>query len=77
MQKRGEITGLERQVRVYLRGQKDFLRRSTGVPMSTVIDFCYIEDGQLIYEDAKGVKVRDWVLKAAVMRAMGLIVRET
>jgi Protein of unknown function (DUF1064) len=41
-------------------------------------DFQYYEDGELILEDVKGVRTREYVIKRNLMRAIyGITVRET
>lgn len=76
MQQAGEISDLEVHKRVYMRGERDLLRKPNGLPMSTVIDFAYTERGRPILEDAKGMRTRDWAVRVAVLGAMGLTVRE-
>lgn len=76
-EKAGEISDLERQVRVPLMGQYRPLFTRTGRKMVLTFDFRYIEDGVTIYHDAKGYPTRDYEVRVAVARAMGLEVRET
>lgn len=77
LERAGEISDLQRQVKVELIGQHRPLYTRTGRKMKLTFDFSYIEDGVLIYEDAKGYPTRDYEVRVAVARAMGLEVRET
>lgn len=71
-----EISDLQRQVKVELIGQYRPLYTRTGRKMKLTFDFAYIEDGVQVYEDAKGMPTRDYEVRVAVARAMGLEVRE-
>lgn len=73
----GEISELRRQVKVELIGQYRPLLTRSGRKMKLTFDFAYIEDGVQIYEDAKGMPTRDYEVRVAVARAMGLEARET
>lgn len=62
-QKAGEISGLERQ--------KSFDLIVNGVKICRyVADFVYIERGQQIVSDAKGILTPEFKLKAKLMRAI-------
>lgn len=71
-----EILDLRRQVAIELLGQFRPLFTRTGRKMKLTFDFAYIEDGVQIYEDAKGMPTRDYEVRVAVARAMGLEIRE-
>jgi hypothetical protein len=45
--------------------------------MKLTFDFSYMENGVRIYEDAKGFPTRDYEVRVAVARAMGIEVKET
>lgn len=77
LERAGEISDLERQVKVELMGQYRPLFTRTGLKMNLTFDFRYVENGVLIYEDAKGYPTRDYEVRVAVARAMGLEVKET
>ena len=77
LERGGVISDLRRQVRVDLIGQHGPLLTRTGRKMRLTFDFAYIENGKDIYEDAKGYPTRDYEVRVAVARAMGLEVRET
>lgn len=49
-----------------------------GVKVATYVgDFRYREDGVLVLEDAKGVRTREYRLKAKLMKALfGIEIRE-
>lgn len=76
LERGGEISDLRRQVKVELMGQYRPLYTRTGRKMKLTADFSYVENGELIYEDAKGYPTRDYEVRVAVARAMGLEVRE-
>jgi len=71
------ISSLQRQVKVELIGQYAPLYTRTGRKMKLTFDFSYIKDGVQVYEDAKGYPTRDYEVRVAVARAMGLEVKET
>lgn len=77
LERAGEISDLKRQVKVELIGQYRPIYTRTGRKMKITFDFSYIEDGVLIYEDTKGMPTRDYEVRVAVARAMGLEIRET
>lgn len=77
LEKAGAISDLRRQVKVELMGQYRPLLTRTGRKMKLTFDFVYVEDGVTIYHDAKGYPTRDYEVRVAVARAMGLEIRET
>ena len=77
LERAGEISDLRRQVKVELIGQYRPIYTRTGRKMKITFDFSYIEDGVLTYEDTKGMPTRDYEVRVAVARAMGLEIRET
>ena len=76
LERGGEISDLRRQVKVELIGQYRPLFTRTGRKMKLTFDFAYIDGGVQVYEDAKGYPTRDYEVRVAVARAMGLEVRE-
>ena len=72
----GEISNLQRQVKIELMGHYRPLYTRTGRKMVLTFDFSYIDGGVQVYEDAKGYPTRDYEVRVAVARAMGLEVRE-
>ena len=77
LERGGAISDLRRQVKVELTGQYRPLFTRTGRKMRITFDFAYIDDGVQIYEDCKGMPTRDYEVRVAVARAMGLEVRES
>ena len=77
LERAGEISGLQRQVKIDLMGQHGPLLTRTGRKMRFTIDFAYTEKGAVIHEDVKGYATRDYEVRVAVARAMGLEVKET
>ena len=74
LQAAGEISGLEvdkKQLRYPL--------VVNGIKICTyVADYRYVERGQLIVEDRKGKRTRDYVMKRKLMKAChGIEIRET
>jgi len=63
MEKAGVIEALHYHgIRFHL-GVSDKGKAITYIP-----DFTYIEDGRLIAEEVKGVRVRDWPVRAALFK---------
>ena len=77
LERAGVISELQRQVKIELMGQHGPLLTRTGRKMRFTVDFAYTEKGAVIYEDVKGYATRDYEVRVAVARAMGLEVRET
>jgi hypothetical protein len=77
LERAGHISDLKRQVKIELMGQHRPLYTRTGRKMKLTFDFTYIEDEVLIHEDVKGMPTRDYEVRVAVARAMGLEVKET
>jgi len=67
----GEITDLELQV--------EYSLDVNGLHIATYMaDFVYIENGQKVVEDFKGVRTRLYILKAKLMKALhGITIYET
>lgn len=72
----GIIEGLKRQTEyLLLPSQKGVTR--TERPVKYVADFEYIQNGDKVVEDAKGLRTRDYVLKRKLMMYIhGIEVRE-
>lgn len=67
LQRAGEISDLQYQVKFVL---------SEKPKISITVDFSYIEQGQRVYEDTKGVLTRDFRTKMAwLYQAKGILVR--
>ena len=62
LQKAGQISDLDSQVRF------EIIPKQGGERAAHYIaDWTYIEDGELVVEDCKGVRTRDYVLKRKLM----------
>lgn len=76
----GEIRNLQRQVVIPLIGQHGPIKTTSGRAMRLTVDFRY-EDKRAnwatVYEDAKGMRTRDFDVRVAVAAAMGIAVRLT
>ena len=55
----------------YSKGERKGQPRTKRVCVEKAVtyraDFCYIEDGKLVVEDAKGFKTKDYILKRKLM----------
>jgi len=78
LEKAGEISDLQRQVKVQLMGQYAPIYTRTGRKMKYVADFTYIDNQTeiLVIEDVKGFKTKEYEVKRAILQAMGLDIRE-
>lgn len=74
----GEISNLERQVKFVLiptQREPDFVGVRGGIKKGKVIekecsylaDFVYIRDGEVIVEDTKGIRTKDYIIKRKLM----------
>ena len=76
----GEIESLEQQPQYWFVINGQTLKHPNGSRVGYQPDFRYIDrlSGATIVEDSKGVKVRDYPLRAAIFRALhpDLILRE-
>ena len=74
----GEIYNLEMQVKFVLiptQREPDFVGVRGGIKKSKVIekecsylaDFVYIRDGEVIVEDTKGIRTKDYIIKRKLM----------
>lgn len=78
LQRAGKISDLKRQTPIGLIGADGLpLRAEGGRRLVYRADFTYIEDGKLTYEDRKGYKTKDFKLKMAILRGMGIELRLT
>ena len=70
-QKAGEINELKTQVRY------DFIHNGQKIAHYTC-DFTYLEKGELVVEDSKGAKTRDYLMRKRMMKIFhGIEIRET
>lgn len=77
LQRAGEISGLERQVKIALMGRDGPILTPTGRQAYYVADFTYWEKGVQIWDDAKGFRTPEYLLKRAILAAQGIEIRET
>lgn len=76
MERGGEISNLKRQVPIKLYGQCGPILTKTGKIMEYLADFTYTDGGVGIIEDAKGHPTDVYIMKRAILAAMGLRIRE-
>lgn len=78
MQAAGMIADLELQVSIELQGRDGPILTPTGRVMQYRADFRYLdmETREFVYEDAKGHPTDVYVLKKAILAAMGIVIRE-
>lgn len=77
LQRAGEISGLDRQVKIALLGRDGPIRTPTGRQAYYVADFTYWEKGVQIWDDSKGYRTPEYLLKRAILAAQGIEIRET
>ena len=79
LEKAGEIGGLKRQVPFYLEGRDGPILTPTGRKMRYLADFTYVDwrhSGAKIVEDAKGFRTPEYLIKKAILAAMGIVITE-
>ena len=78
LQRAGQIRELRRQVPfVLIPAQKDEHGKVIEREAKYVADFAYLERGERVVEDTKGMKTRDYILKRKLMlRTYGIRIRE-
>ena len=76
MDRAGKITDLRRQVNIPLMGRDGPILTPTGRRMHYVADFVWIEDGKRQVADAKGHRTETYLIKRAILAAMGITIRE-
>ncbi len=78
LEEAGEISNLEMQVKFVLiptQREPDFVGVRGGIKKGKVIekecsylaDFVYIRDGEVIVEDTKGIRTKDYIIKRKLM----------
>lgn len=73
----GEITNLRRQVPFELLPAQKRNGKVIERPVKYVADFVYIENGQEVVEDAKGMRTKEYILKRKLMLwQYGIQIRE-
>lgn len=76
LERAGAISNLELQPRINLKVGGIAIMYRSGRQAAYVADFRYIERGRYVVEDTKGLRTRDYKLKDAIVRAMGIEVVE-
>ena len=67
LEKAGEIKGLRRQVKFVLIPSQRKNGKVVERECSYLADFVYRQGGELIVEDTKGVKTKDYIIKRKLM----------
>ncbi|MBP5248651.1 MAG: DUF1064 domain-containing protein [Lachnospiraceae bacterium] len=67
LQRTGEISNLQRQQTFELIPSQYEKKRLIERGVKYVADFTYIKDGNLVVEDAKGVRTKEYILKRKLM----------
>lgn len=79
LEKQGVISSLEKQVKYELvppyiehyqmQGKRKMLNKKRTIEQGVYYyaDFQYVRDGQLVVEDVKGVKTKDYIIKRKLM----------
>lgn len=67
MQRAGQITNLQRQVKFELIPSQKVDGKVVERPCSYIADFVYEQDGKQVVEDAKGMKTDTYILKRKLM----------
>ena len=77
LERAGAIQELRRQVKFELIPSQRYDGKVVERPCSYVADFVYRENGNLIVEDTKGLKTRDYIIKRKLMLYLcGIKIRE-
>ena len=67
LEKAGAITDLKRQVKFELIPSQRIGGKVVERSCNYIADFVYQENGQMVVEDVKGVKTKDYILKRKMM----------
>ena len=67
LQRAGKISELQRQVPFELIPSQREGKRVIERGVKYVADFTYMEDGNLVVEDAKGIRTKEYILKRKLM----------
>lgn len=77
MEKEGLIEALERQKRYVLIPSQYIDGKCVERPCTYKADFVYIKDGQVIVEDVKGFKTKEYIIKRKLMlKKYGIRIKE-
>ena len=75
LERTGQITDLKRQVHFELQEGFKFKGRSYR-PITYIADFVYYQNGQMVVEDAKGMRTEVYKIKKKLMLYKGIEIRE-
>lgn len=67
LERAGKITGLERQAKFELIPAQRIDGKVVERACTYIADFVYFEDGQMVVEDTKGFKTKDYIIKRKLM----------
>lgn len=78
LQEKGIISGLEEQAKYELiPSQRDNNGKVVERPVRYIADFQYLRDGELVVEDTKGVRTKDYIIKRKLMlKVHGIRIKE-
>lgn len=77
LERAGAIQGLKRQVRFELIPSQRYDGKVIERPVRYIADFTYTENGNLVVEDVKGMRTKDYILKRKMMLYLcGIRIRE-
>lgn len=78
LERAGTISNLKLQVPLILQGKDGPMLTETGRPMRLTVDFQYTDNrnGLTVWEDAKGKKTRDYVVRKSAAEAQGFKITE-
>ena len=78
LKKAGEITNLQRQVRFVLIPSQRIDGKVVERSVSYIADFVYEDHGEIVVEDVKGLRTREYILKRKLMLWLkGIRIKET
>lgn len=67
LERSGEITGLKRQVKYDLIPSQRINNKVVERPVTYIADFVYRQNGELVVEDVKGFKTKEYIIKRKLM----------
>lgn len=77
LERAGEITGLQRQVKYELIPSQRIEGKVVERPCAYIADFVYRQDGRTVVEDTKGVRTEAYRIKRKLMlKVHGIRIRE-
>ena len=77
LQRTGQIQELQRQVPYVLIPRQNIDGKMVERPLVYKADFTYTENGEIVVEDVKGVKTREYIIKRKLMLwEFGIRIRE-